>query len=115
MNLPNGFGRLDFSDWLYGLGAAFIGGGAGAVSAGLGVSMLDPKDWNLGTGKLYALVGSVFVINGLLNMMAFLREKPLPGIKAVQASRDTGQTLNARSVTTLSISDTSTHFGQANG
>jgi hypothetical protein len=76
MNLPNGFGRLDFGDWLYGLGAAFIGGGAGAVSAGLGVSMLDPKDWNLGTGKLYALVGSVFVINGLLNMMAFLREKP---------------------------------------
>jgi hypothetical protein len=115
MNLPNGFGRLDFSDWLYGLGAAFIGGGAGAVSAGLGVSMLDPKDWNLGTGKLYALVGSVFVINGLLNMMAFLREKPLPDIKAVRASPNGGQALNVRSLPTLSISDTSTHFGEANG
>lgn len=47
MNLPLGFGRLDVSDWVRGLMAAFISGGASAVTSGVTVNMLDPEHYNI--------------------------------------------------------------------
>jgi hypothetical protein len=81
MQLPGGLGNLDWSDWIKGIVAAFVGGGAGAVTSGIVVSLGDPQQYNMGTQKFYVLVGSVFLMSGLMNMMAFLRSKPIPDVK----------------------------------
>lgn len=78
MNLPLGFGSLDFSDWVRGIVSAFVSGGASAVSSGIVVSNNDPKDYAIGTHKFYTLVWTVFATAGLLNAVAFLRTKPVP-------------------------------------
>lgn len=90
MDLPLGFGKtLDVGSWSYGLLGAFIQGGSSAISAGIGVSLLDPKDWNLGIGKFYALMGTVFLISGGLKAAAFLSGNPLPAVKQVEKSVQT--------------------------
>lgn len=76
--MGKGLGTLDWSDWLRGIFAAFIGGGAGAVTSGVVVSMNDPKDYNLYTSKFYHLVIAVFAVNGLISMFAFLHQRPVP-------------------------------------
>jgi hypothetical protein len=81
--LPLGFGTLDWSDWLRGVISAFVGGGAGAVTSGVVVSLGDPQQYNMGTQKFYVLVGSVFLMSGMMNLMAFLRNKPMPDVKTV--------------------------------
>lgn len=67
-------------EWLRGLAAAFIGGGASAITSGITVSAMDSKDYNLaeGAGKLYALMGVLFTVNGLVSAAMFLRQKPVP-------------------------------------
>ncbi len=82
-------GTLDWGDWFYGAISGFIGGGAGAVYTGVAVSLYDPKDWGVSTGRFYGLVFGVFMVNGLLNMMAFLRTKPLPAVKSVVTTTQT--------------------------
>ncbi len=89
MTLPLGFGKLDFQDWFRGLIAAFVSGGASAVTSGLVVSLNDPKDYAIGTTKFYNLVWSVFVMAGLIGAIAFLRTKPLPELKTVQSTVET--------------------------
>jgi hypothetical protein len=79
--LPAGLGSLDWSDWIKGIIAAFISGGAGAVTSGVVVSVGNPQQYNMGTQKFYVLVGSVFLMSGVLNMMAFLRTKSIPDVK----------------------------------
>jgi uncharacterized membrane protein HdeD (DUF308 family) len=76
-------GDLDFSEWLRGLVAAFISGGASAVTGGFTVSALDPRDYNLQEGmpRLLLLMGAMFLVNGILSMMLFLRQKPVPDHK----------------------------------
>lgn len=84
MELPVGFGKsLDVGTWSYGLLAAFIQGGSSAISAGIGVSVLDPKDWNLGVGKFYALMGTVFLISGGLKVATYLSGNPLPTVRTI--------------------------------
>lgn len=83
MNLPFGFGELDTTDWLRGLVAAFVSGGASAVTSGMVVSINDPKDYAIGTAKFYNLVWSVFAIAGLFSAISFLRTKPIPDLKTV--------------------------------
>ena len=75
-------GHLDFRDWFLGIVSGFIQGGAGAVTSALTVSLLDPQDWGLATGpwKLLTLAGSVFLIQGVLGAMAFLRTHSIPAV-----------------------------------
>ena len=86
MKLPVGLGDLDFAEWIRGLLAAFIGGGASAVTSGVTVSAMDPKDYNLAEGahKLYALMGVLFMVNGLVSAAMFLRNKPVPEHRVVE-------------------------------
>jgi len=66
--------------WLHGLGAAFIGGGAAAVSASISASLIAPGKFNL-HGGIWDLVELIFVtfgLNGLLTTMAYLKQSPLP-------------------------------------
>lgn len=83
MNLPMGFGKLDWSDWIRGIFAAFIGGGATAVSGAFALVLNDPKDFNIQTGMFWTTVTTMFVISGFINLMMFLRSKPVPEYKVV--------------------------------
>jgi hypothetical protein len=67
-----------WEQWLYGLVAAFVGGGSSAVASGITVSAFDPKDWNVMEGKFYALVGALFMVNGTISFFAYLKTQPLP-------------------------------------
>ncbi len=89
MQLPGKMGELDFSNWVMGLGAAFIGGGAGAFSAGLATIVVDPRDFNIYTPKFWQVVFGTFVISGLGPFFAFLHTKPLPDVKQVTTMTQT--------------------------
>lgn len=78
MNLGR-FGSLDWGNWLYGLVAAFIGGGASAFSGGLSAMLNDSKDYNMNDPtKLLHLMATTFVISGIIAMMTFLHRMPVP-------------------------------------
>jgi hypothetical protein len=77
VNLGN-FGRLDFGDWLYGLFAAIIGGGATVVASAFGLVMIDPSHFNLQSPQFYKAIGTMFLASGIVNGFMFLRTKPLP-------------------------------------
>lgn len=83
MNLPMGFGHLDWSDWIRGIFAAFIGGGATAVSGAFALALNDPKDFNTQTGMFWNTIITMFLISGVINLMMFLRTKPVPEYKTV--------------------------------
>jgi len=95
MQLPGKMGDLDFGNWVMGLGAAFIGGGAGAFSAGLATIIVDPHDFNIYTLKFWQVVLGTFVISGLGPFFAFLHTKPLPDIKQVTTTTQTITTGNS--------------------
>ncbi len=78
--LPGNLGTLDWSSWTRGLATAFIGGGAGAVSAGFGTMVVDPKDFNVYTGKMYLVMMVCFLLNGTMAMMQYLHTKPIPDV-----------------------------------
>ena len=84
MKLPLGFGTLDLTDWIRGLVSAFVTGGAGAVTSAFSVTAIDPDHFKMGGIKFFEVAGMVFAVTGFLNMMAFLRTKPIP-----EASQDT--------------------------
>lgn len=79
-----------FLTWLHGLGAAFIGGGSGAVSAAFGVNIVDPKDWNMTdwshSRHMLFLMGIVFFIQGALTAFAWLSKSPLPPLDDAAAA-----------------------------
>jgi len=71
---------MNWKHWFYGLIAAFIGGGAGAVTSTVTASLIAPDKFNLGTQlhNFLLLAGVTFVVNGLLSAMAYLKQSPLP-------------------------------------
>ena len=75
--------------WIYGMGSAFIGGGASAVTSGLTSMGFAPDKFNLsslsGFGHVAALSLANFMVSGGLSVMFYLRQSPLP-------AESTGQT-----------------------
>lgn len=72
--------KLDWQDWLYSLGQACIGGGAGSVIAAVSAGLIAPNVFNFTNGiksTLYLFV-SCFVVNAFFNLMNFLKTSPLP-------------------------------------
>lgn len=78
--LPGNLGTLDWSSWTRGILTALIGGGAGAVSAGFGTMVVDPKDFNIYTGKIYLVMLATFCFSGIMSMMQYLHTKPIPDV-----------------------------------
>ncbi len=72
--------KLDWKHWLLGLVAAFIGGGAGALSAGFSAAALDPEHFNLagGLSQTIELMGITFLISGVVAAAAYLKQSPVP-------------------------------------
>lgn len=80
MNIPL-LGSIDLSDWLRGLIGGFVAGGASAVTSGPTLALVDPAHFNLHSGDFYVAVGSIFMANGVIGMMLFLAQHPVPGVK----------------------------------
>src|SRR5882724_9954822 len=87
--LPGNMGTIDWTGWTRGLVAAFIGGGAGAVQVGFSTMVVDPKDFNAYTGKIYLVMLVSFVFSGLMAMMTFLHNQPIPALVAKEESTKT--------------------------
>ena len=66
--------------WVHGLAAAFIGGGASAVTGGITVSGIAPNQFNFGAqlGAMGKLMLALFVVNGAMSAFAYLKQSPLP-------------------------------------
>jgi hypothetical protein len=69
--------KLDWNGWIRGLFGALISGGAGAVGAGFGASILDPGHDLVG-GRLLALIGSSFLFSGIVSLAKYLQMHPVP-------------------------------------
>ena len=78
-----GYEKLDVLDWLYGLAAAVIGGGANAVVGGITINMIDPKHFNAGNFDFYKLVAAMFMANAVISLFMYLKQKPLPAMRTV--------------------------------
>lgn len=72
------FMKLDWDNWLYGLFAGFIGGGAGAVVSGVTASMMVPDRLAFGGPKFFMLIGIVFLAHGCISGFMYLNQNPLP-------------------------------------
>src|SRR6266849_2792224 len=72
--------KLNWGLWLYGLVSGFIGGGAGAISAGFAGIYTDPDHFNPAHGfkHLFTLMGITFVFSGAMTTAAYLAKSPLP-------------------------------------
>lgn len=74
--------KLRWSKWLYGLGSAVVGGGAGAVVSGFTSIILAPDQFNLTTGhgalKVVAAMAINFGVVGFFSMFFYLKQSPLP-------------------------------------
>lgn len=66
--------------WLHGLAAAFIGGGASAVSGGFANSIVDPEHFNVhgGLAHLGEVMAVTFVVSAILSVMGYLKQSPIP-------------------------------------
>lgn len=96
--LPGNIGYLDWSNWAYGLVSGIISGGASAVVSGMTVVAMDPSDYNFHTGKFYTLVALLFLVNGTMGAMMFLRNQPLPSKITVKETDTTETRRNPASV-----------------
>jgi hypothetical protein len=84
--------NLAWDQWLYGLFSSIIGGGATAASGMFTVMGIDPEKfnfnqpWNLVKASLI-----MFVVSGLAQMWAYLKQNSLPGIRTVEKTTETTQ------------------------
>ena len=74
-------GKFDWSQWLYGLVAAFLGAGSGAVSSAFATMVTAPADFNLAhPAKLFETMAMMFFFSGVIAFFAKLHTSPLPSI-----------------------------------
>lgn len=69
---------MDWQNWLTGLWAAVMGGGANAVVAGIGINVADPTHFNAQNAAFYRTVGSVFAVGAIISFFMYLKQKPVP-------------------------------------
>jgi len=72
---------LDWGDWIYGLTAAVITGGASSVASGFSLIVVAPNQFNIvHPGLLIKSMLTMFFVNGMLAGFSFLRNKPVPAM-----------------------------------
>lgn len=71
-------GHFDWSNWLYGMFVAIIGGGANAALAAIVVNWQDPKDYNATTWAFLNLVVTLFVFGAIKDFLLYIKNQPLP-------------------------------------
>lgn len=94
--------KLNWDAWLYGLGAALIGGGASAVAAGMAQVVVDPGHADV--HHLLALMGTTFIIAGAISAFAYLSKSPLPPqVPAVVEVKTTTEPSESTQTTTTKV------------
>ncbi len=77
----------NFTIWLRGLLAAFIGGGSSAVAGGVALNLDDGKDFNTQhPAHLLHIMASMFVISGAISMFTYLKQSPIPAPDPMKAA-----------------------------
>ena len=103
--------KLGWDKWLYSLGSGVIGGGSGAVVAGLSAMLLAPQEFNVtswhGVGKAVSMMVACFFINGFIAMFFFLKQSPLPPVET-ETTETVRQSSDARGNTISEASKTVT-------
>ena len=74
----NEHAHFNWGEWLYGLFAAVIGGGANAVVGGVTLNLVDPSHFNAGNADLYKAVSTLFAANATMSFFLYLKQAPLP-------------------------------------
>jgi len=72
------FSNLDWGNWMYGLWVAVIGGASNGVLAGLGLTLVDPKDFNFSTAAFRKMVIGLFVVSAVKDFFLYLAQHPAP-------------------------------------
>lgn len=90
----------ELSEYLRGLAAAVLQGGAAAVTGAFAVGVNDPY-YSLGSAASYALMWKLFLVSGTLGGMAYLRQKDLPKHMLVEKTVKTVAEQPAGTVTTV--------------
>jgi|SRR5689334_1953072 len=99
--------NLDWDQWVYGLFAAFIGGGSGALSGGLGTIVVDPNDFNIQhPALLLKVMFWTFIFSGLPPFFAYLHQKPLPAVKTVTTVETTEKRKDPPAVIVTTVEET---------
>lgn len=75
--------ELNWKPWVYGLFAALVGGGAGAISSAGSQVILDPQHSN--PVELLERMGISFVISGLIAVAFYLKQSPLPPLVHIES------------------------------
>jgi hypothetical protein len=70
--------EMDWGNWLAGLWAAVIGGGANAVAGGVAINMVDPHHFNAQNSDFYRLVIGLFAANATVSFFMYLKQNPVP-------------------------------------
>ncbi len=70
-------GRLDWGPWLYGLIGGFIGSGAGAIGAAVGLVMND-KTYLEYPWDMVKIMAWACIFPGVIAAAAYLKQSPLP-------------------------------------
>lgn len=98
--------------WFHGLAAAFIGGGASAVTAGFVAPAINPAAFNFHNQlwPLAQLALALFVVNGGLAAFAYLSKSPLPSMQTVTTQQTTsiqpiGDVVKVATVTKTTTTD----------
>lgn len=80
--------KLLWNKWLYSIGSAIIGGGAGAVVSGISTMLIAPGQFNVtswsGAFHVMSIMAINFVLTGILSAFFYLKQSPLPPLEADQ-------------------------------
>lgn len=79
--VKNMFSQLDWSQWLYGLLYALIGGGSTAVCGGIAVTAIDADHFKVGSWNQIKVMLTMFLVSGVWNMFGYLKQHPLPEVR----------------------------------
>ena len=79
--------RYDWTTWFMGIMRAFISGGGGALSGGLGPMMADPDHFNVGAGLTHLLSSMElgFLVGAVISLGIFLHTHGAPDALVQQA------------------------------
>ncbi len=72
------FSNLDWGNWGYGLWVAVIGGASNGVIAGLGLTIIDPQNFNFSTAAFRKMVIGLFVVSAVKDFFLYLAQHPAP-------------------------------------
>ncbi len=72
------FQNLDWDDWFYGLWVAIATGSSNAAVNGMGLNLLDSKDFNIYTAKFWSAIGMFLVFGGIKDFLLYINKRPAP-------------------------------------